>query len=259
MLDNFAEFELELLRLAEASLIWSERDLQGSMQQRLTLDRRLVNLLTSCRLYLDQTEHVMSGVFGNPSQQLDDVRKTKNELYDTYLGYRVMEALRNHVQHSGLPVHVINYQRIRRKGDGPDYWDFIVVPESEIRILAENEKFKVRVLRELQKLGEKLDLRRSVREYVSCFIQLHEKLRETISGRLATARSIYQDSIIEFSTFNGEELQFPSLVKCNEDGTTNEKVALVGGFLSHYDALYKTNAINKNLRQSAASTSDQKT
>ncbi len=256
LLDNFAEFEFEMLRIAEASLIWPKRDHQGSMLERLTLDRRLVNLLTSCRLYLDQTDHGISGLFGDASQQLADVKKTKNELYDSYFGYRFMEALRNHVQHSGLPVHVIDYQRIRRKRDGPDYWDFIVVPESEISTLAENGKFKVPVLKELEKMGKKLDLRQPVREYVSCFIQLHEKLRETINSRLTVARSVYQDSLAEFSIRDGEEIQFPSLVECNEDGTTNEKIDLAGDFLGYYDALFMKNAANKNLQQSVASNSD---
>ena len=110
LLDNFAEFEFELLRIAEASLIWPKRDHQGSMLERLILDRRLVNLLTSCRLYLDQTDHGISEIFGNTSQQLADVKAIKNELYDSCFGYRFMEVLRNHVQHSGLPVHIIDYR-----------------------------------------------------------------------------------------------------------------------------------------------------
>src|SRR5437868_6592604 len=72
LLDNFAELEFELLRLAESSLIWPNRNHTESMQERLTLDRRIVNLLTACRLYLDQTDHGLSGLFGNPSPQLKD-------------------------------------------------------------------------------------------------------------------------------------------------------------------------------------------
>ena len=66
LLDNFAEFEFELLRLAEEYLIWPvsitlrDRDHFRAMQERLRVDRRLVNLLTSCRLYLDQTDQVLS-------------------------------------------------------------------------------------------------------------------------------------------------------------------------------------------------------
>ena len=106
-------------------------------------------------------------------------------------------------------------------------------------------------------MGKKLDLRRPVREYVSCFIQLHEKLREAINNRLNGARSVYQGSLIEFSIRDGEEVQFPSLVECNEDGTANEEIALFGDFLGYYDALFMKNTANKNLQQLVASNSDQ--
>ena len=228
------------------------------MAERLVLDRRLVNLLTSCRLYFDQTEHGISRLFGNPSQQLSDIKTTKNTLYDSCFGYRVMEAIRNHVQHSGLPVHVINYQMRHRDTDGFDYIEFTIGPESEVSTFAENPKFKVSVLKELLDAGKKIDLRRPVREYVSCIIQLHDKLRETIGNQLRPARFIYQGSISEFSIREGQEIQFPCLMQVNEDGTTNEEIALIGDFLDYYDALYKKNAVNKNLQQSVASNSDHK-
>src|SRR6266550_5417545 len=81
VLDNFYEFEVELLKLAEGTLIWPGRDLANSMRERLALDRRLVNLLTACRLYLDQTDHGISGLFGNPSHELTAIKKFKNQLY----------------------------------------------------------------------------------------------------------------------------------------------------------------------------------
>src|SRR5437899_1009166 len=93
LLGNFFEVEKELLILAEASLIWTERNLAESMEERLTLDRRIVNFLTASRLYLDQTEHSVSGLFGNPSKELEQVRAFKNKLYDEHGGYRFMEAL----------------------------------------------------------------------------------------------------------------------------------------------------------------------
>lgn len=93
LLDNYYEFECELLRLAEASLIWPHRDHQHSMQERLTLDRRLVNLLTACRLYLDQTDHGLSSLFGHSSRERDNVTRFKHELYEKHWGYRFMEAL----------------------------------------------------------------------------------------------------------------------------------------------------------------------
>ena len=119
LIDNLAEFEIELLRLAEAYLLWGFRgDHAESMQSRLCLDRRLANLLTACRLYLDQSDHGISTLFGKGSPELAGVKAFKNGLYDAHWGYRLMEALRNHVQHSGLIVHIISFPQFRSLGEG---------------------------------------------------------------------------------------------------------------------------------------------
>src|SRR6266705_4309051 len=96
-LDNFQEWETELLNQAQRSLLWNINDFATAMQQRLNLDRRFVNLLSSFRLYLDQSDHNISQIFGKDSNELKSVKKFKFELYDAHFGYRLIESLRNHV------------------------------------------------------------------------------------------------------------------------------------------------------------------
>ena len=55
VLDNYTEWETELLKQAQVYLLW-QTNRYDALQQRLTLDRRLTNLLTAFRLYLDQTD-----------------------------------------------------------------------------------------------------------------------------------------------------------------------------------------------------------
>jgi|ERR1700722_10365212 len=76
-LDNFHEWETELLEQAQKSLIWNINDFATAMQQRLDLDRRFVNLLSSLRLYLDQSDHNVSQVFGEDSEEFKGVKKFK--------------------------------------------------------------------------------------------------------------------------------------------------------------------------------------
>ena len=70
-----------------------------------------------------------------------------------------MEALRNHAQHSGLPVHSIIYNWLRVPAQGADYFQYTVIPQTRVKTLAANEKFKKTVLKELEALGESVDLR----------------------------------------------------------------------------------------------------
>src|ERR1039457_4034460 len=92
VLDNYAEWEGELLHQALGHLLW-QTVRYDSMQQRLALDRRLTNVLTAFRLYLDQTDNNIAEIFGNPSQELEGVKRLKNEMYDDCFGFRFLEAL----------------------------------------------------------------------------------------------------------------------------------------------------------------------
>lgn len=257
LLDNFYEFEIELLKLAEATRIWPSRDHSDSMLERLKLDQRIVNLLTACRLYSDQTDHGISSLFGNPSDELSGVKSFKNSLYDDHWGYRFIEALRNHVQHSGLPVHTISYNKSRIPGAEQDYWQFTIIPQASVKNLAEDSAFKKSILTELMEKGEKIDLRPAVREYVECFGKLHKHLREKIHGKLTADRSIYEKAIDEFSTIEGKTVKFPRMIKENEDETSSEEVALVTEFLDHLDSFRKRNLTNRNLARSFAANTDQ--
>ena len=255
-LDNYYEFECELLRLAEASLIWPARDHQHSMEERLTLDRRLVNLLTACRLYLDQTDHGLSSLFGKSSPEFDNVKRFKNELYDKHWGYRLMEALRNHVQHSGLPVHGIGYNWTSVPRKVAEYTQVTVVPKVEPKKLAEDKEFKKTVFDELMEKGESIDLREPTREYVACFIELHDKIRETIDARIRSDRTIYEMASKEYSEISGQKVSFPHLIEMSDDGTISEQVALVTEFLLYSDSLRKKNRANVKLRTACASNSN---
>jgi hypothetical protein len=258
LLDNFYEFEIELLKLAEASLIWPVSDHGSSMNDRLKLDRRLVNLLTSCRLYLDQTDHGISTLFGNNSAELTSIKAFKSQLYDNHWGYRFLEALRNHVQHSGLPVHIINYNSAR-VSEGEDYFKITVIPQSLVSELAENSSFKSSVLTELRNQGEKkIDLRSPTREYVTCFGKVHDQIRKIIESRLSAGRAQFESALTEYSSIDGEKVMHPCVVKQNEDGTTAERVALFSDFLNHLDSLRKKNKTNRDFTRWFASNNDQR-
>ncbi|MCG2659314.1 MAG: hypothetical protein L6437_03595 [Kiritimatiellae bacterium] len=258
LIDNLAEYECELLRLAESYLLRGYLDHTASMQERLCLDRRLVNLLTACRLYLDQTDHGISSLFGKSSAELANIKIFKNDLYDKHWGYRLMEALRNHVQHSGLIVHIISYTQFRSPGKGPDYTEFIICPQTKVSTLAEDASFKKEILSELESRGDKIDLRGPARDYLSCFVQLHEKLRKVIQARTLEARKLYERAVKDFLIIDAQEVRCASLRELHEDERKVNEVELVTEFLNYYDQLVKRNVVNKKLEHSTASNTDQK-
>jgi hypothetical protein len=261
LFDNFAEFEVELLRLAEYLLLWRERasDFTKSMQERLLLDRRLANVLASCRLYLDHTDHGLSKIFGNPSTELTCAKEYKQQLHASCWGYRFMEALRNHVQHCGLACHGITSRMHMSEGDDSNYPEFTVYPQADVKILAEDRQFKRDVLAEPLEKGEPIDLRRPLREYMSCFVLLHDRLRETIREVFENARTRYEAACNDYSVLEDRKLRLAFLVELSNIGETVNEIPLLTTFLGYYDKLLKRNVINNSIHRFAVSNTHLKT
>ena len=55
--DNLNDFERELLKATQDYILSSSPDYIPAMNIQLDIDRRLTNLLSSCRLYFDQIAH----------------------------------------------------------------------------------------------------------------------------------------------------------------------------------------------------------
>jgi len=174
VLENHADYERELLGLAlNRSLHLADLQWQGSQQDIAVVSRRLANLLSAGRLYIDQVKHDLSSTFGSVHEVTDAVQHKFSEQYDARLGYRVMEALRNVMQHCILPVHQLGYPTDVLSGPGVR---FRVVPKVEVARLAD-VGFKA-VLKELETRGEYVPLTPFAREYVEGLGHVHEALRE---------------------------------------------------------------------------------
>jgi len=105
VLQNYIEYEHELLQITLRNALfatggWFEfRDIIHD------INRRLANLLSTTRLYLDHLRHDAGPLFDAAGSDAKALSAITSEEYDGRLGYRVMEALRNYVQHRGLPLH----------------------------------------------------------------------------------------------------------------------------------------------------------
>jgi hypothetical protein len=105
--ENFQEYELELLSIASRNMVFHDADDISMSRERIIVSRRIVNLLSACRMYLDQSAHHINNIYGENSEKSKAVKNEGNLQYENSLGYRIMEALRNYVQHRGFPIHSI--------------------------------------------------------------------------------------------------------------------------------------------------------
>jgi hypothetical protein len=194
--DNFEEWEVEILGQSQNMLIWKTASHVESMADRLRIDRRLANCLTAFRLYLDQTDHTVSRLFGNPSAQLTAVKQFKNNLYDDNFGYRFVEALRNYIQHCGLGVHIIKIGWQNELEMIAPHKSYYVSPRFDANML-QGDDFKGKVLGEVKAMNKTIDLREPIREYVSCLSELHSFIRGTIQPKIQADRALYEAACSE--------------------------------------------------------------
>lgn len=175
---NYREYEMELLGGALHSLLYTEGRWSEFVSRIHEVNRRLMNLLAAGRAYLDQAPHYLSAMFGDTSQELTDFRRATNAEYDSRLGYRAMEALRNFALHRGLAVHHLSHSHWAVGEGGDRVRRNALVPSLQPKQLADEGGFKASVLTELQARGELIDLRPLVTEYVAGLARVHEQLRK---------------------------------------------------------------------------------
>jgi hypothetical protein len=253
VLDNYTEWECELLNQAQAHLLGQTNSRHSAMQKRLTLDRRLMNLLSAFRLYLDQTDNTISEVFGNPSVELETIKKFKNGLYDSCFGYRFLEALRNHVQHCGLPIEIITFNSGFVGRDPKNDVQFSVIPNTTLETLASDKEFKKAILDEVKSLGEKIDLRLPIREYVSCIVSLHDEVRKVFSKVISDSKESYSKAVKKYSMIDEHAVRHPRLECHTDSGKVEETVHLILDFLDRYELLHGQNSNVRNVTKSFVS------
>jgi hypothetical protein len=185
LVSNFLELDQEALCVAAKHVIQDNRNYEGFFEERSRLNRRVVNLLTAARLYLDHAPQHLLKCSARPEEAVEAFKNATSEQYDSRFSYRFMEKLRNHVQHSGLAVHVVSYNS-QWAGKEPE-----VVNETRLSLfstkdlLAENKEFHRKTLAEMP---PSVELLQACREYLEGLGKVHALVRELIATRALEAR-----------------------------------------------------------------------
>lgn len=126
------------------------------------------------------------------------MKQKKSQEYDSCLGYRVIEALRNYAQHRGLPVHNLQYNSTFHPDSPNDSSEHSITPSLRVSRLKEEKKFKSSVLKELEAIGDLIDLKPLVRQYMESLGRIHCESKQTLGSFVAqAARSQNNGSLAE--------------------------------------------------------------
>jgi len=104
VLKNYTEFEETIYSLGLKSMMHLNGGWKTHIDDILLVNRRLINLLTSCRIYVDHVPQKLQRIYGKQHPILNEFKQATKREYDSSLGYRFCYALRNFAQHGDLPV-----------------------------------------------------------------------------------------------------------------------------------------------------------
>lgn len=193
---NFYEYETELLSAASRMMIYSDENYFSMSDDRIAIGRRVANLVSSCRMYLDQCVHHITNIYGENSEFVAEVKKEKSNQYDNFLGYRIMETFRNYIQHRGAPVHSVRFSYNKTGTDEQIRLLHTAVPFIKLWAI-DDEKFKKSILEEMKEIAikDEIDIRPLIREYVEGIGKIQEKIRELIKVDTEKWESVLESTI----------------------------------------------------------------
>jgi len=234
VVENYLEFEIDLLSAAARQMIHAMRKYDQYQEERRRINRRIANVLTACRSYLDQTGHHLSEMFGRDSAIESKFQQGVSEQYERCAAYRVMYALRNYVQHRAYPIHCLTYPT-QWVGDDHDKLLFSLTPLIYGQELETDFMFNETVINDLKALGEKIDVRPLMREYVSALGRIHEALRALLSSEVQEWEKIILGTIKRFCDAFPEERSTIGLTAVLEDdrGKHLERIVLFDDFIKY--------------------------
>jgi hypothetical protein len=240
VLQNYLEIEVELLSSTARDVVCSSGSYDWFHSERILLNRRMLNLLSSTRGYTDHMGHVDNDL-GNVMAQ--SINAKFSERYDASLGYRLMDALRNYTQHRGFPIHSLTYKSKRIADTGRNRFRCginIYVSRSE---LAEDPKFKKKVLNELASDNDLVELKSMFRDYVADLAAVHEWFRQEMSNHTTIWEQRYESAISRFATAFPHESSAIGLAAAVINGKEiSGKLNLLSDFIEYRRTLVAKNS-----------------
>ncbi|MDP2400947.1 MAG: hypothetical protein Q8M66_03125 [Actinomycetota bacterium] len=223
-LENYLDLERAVLNSAANWMVRQTASAEELRVDSALYNRRILNLLSAGRTYADHVPHHLGAFFEDGSAV---AQNALSKAYDSHLGYRTMCALRNYVQHRGMPVHANGYQHAI-------CWDcaheahfshtaLLALEPSELEL---DDGFKSSVLAELKALGRRIDLMWLARDYLDGVSEAHGEIRLAMADVLISADIEIEAVTRRFREATSDASIYLALQSVDESGTLIDRVAV---------------------------------
>lgn len=243
LLSNYLDLEKECLNLNCEFMIKNLTGYPDYFDILLALNKRIVNLLTSARLYIDQVHSHAKACLPQEDENIQKIDLLFNVEYDKFFEYRFMEALRNFVQHHALAVHSAPLDsRWTSYSDTGEHIHFIKVLFLKSKVISDkNFKTKIKV-----EMPDKVELIYTSRVYIESISDIHCNVRSILNDVIAESRNIIKQYINTYSLVNVQNTLGLSAI-CINDELPNNKIVDEVPLLLEWDDI-RLNLVQKNQR-----------
>ena len=241
---NYLDLEADMLATTFEFAYVGFGDGLKMMAARRLINRRLMNMLSTARAYIDHQEHSTEQVFGKNDVRAIACNRRFDESYDRFLGYRVLEALRNYSQHFGFPIHVVRYSsHVERDGSRTQLRQTIS-PIVDVSTLKADKKFKAAVLRELEVLGTNVDLKPLILDYMAGLATAHKYFREEAPAAAKRSNETLEGLIERWKSESADDQDTIGLFAVAiQDSDWSERVPLTTGLGEYGEYLAKNHLL----------------
>lgn len=194
LVGNYLEMEGAGLQQALSRAVRSVHDYDDMFELKAELSRRIVNLLSSSRMFVDTLPSNAARCGGDEPQ----VKKWLKAEFDSHFAYRFMEALRNQAQHRGFTVHQFGGTSPWLPPGERHYRETTLRILALRKYLAETGGFKAKTLAECP---EQVDIFASARRYLESLSKVQSAVRETIASQVDEARRLTKEAIDGYVAF----------------------------------------------------------
>jgi hypothetical protein len=197
LVENYVEYELALLTVSAQDTVGLHRTIDDFLQKKRGINRHLSNLLAMGRQYRDQNKkHIEPLLEGTGTSFTASIATSKKN----NLAHRVVEALRNYVQHYDLGVHVLtiggawiddNHGQVRRHYTSATL---------DLDHLERDGEFDKDLIRELRNEPSVPDITLLIRQYISEIAAVHKKVRVALESKADGWRLAIQSALDDYKS-----------------------------------------------------------
>lgn len=231
LIQNYLEFEQEILLELAKNMIFIKQEYDDFYEVKSVFNRRIVNFLTSARLYLDHISKHIRICTGKDKEEIKEILKSfTGKQYDTHLEYRFMEELRNYVQHYCLAVHSVENNSNRDQNNDQQVNGIKILACK--KVLQQDKK-----LRKIMKdMDDNVELVQTTRIYMSSLSYIHNDIRSLIEERVNIARRTIEEAIGNYKKVNDGStigLHICSIASDDECSKTIDSYPILLGAVEH--------------------------